>query len=79
MQSKSWNSKELYIDKVSYTETNYTTYSDRLLSESQGSLLEDEVLVQALKKSKSSSIEAEEKLSSSEKTEVVIDNARNVC
>lgn len=50
----------------------------RLLSESRGSLLDDELLVEALNKSKSTSIEVEEKLISSEKTETVIDAARKV-
>lgn len=51
----------------------------RLLNESQGSLLDDEIIVQTLKTSKISSNEAEEKLVSSEKAQVVIDIARNVC
>ncbi|KAF8783159.1 Dynein heavy chain 2 like protein [Argiope bruennichi] len=50
----------------------------KLLSTSTGSLLDDEVLVEALQKSKTVSIEVEEKLSSSEKTETIIDSARDI-
>ncbi|CAL1298106.1 unnamed protein product, partial [Larinioides sclopetarius] len=49
----------------------------KLLSTSTGSLLDDEVLVEALQKSKTVSVEVEEKLSSSEKTETIIDSARD--
>lgn len=50
----------------------------RLLSESRGSLLDDDELVESLKRSKFTSIEVEEKLISNEKTETVIDAAREV-
>ncbi|KAG8188595.1 hypothetical protein JTE90_005951 [Oedothorax gibbosus] len=49
----------------------------KLLNESQGSLLDDEVIVQTLKRSKTASVEAEDKLITSEKAQVVIDVARN--
>ncbi|GIY61832.1 dynein heavy chain 2, axonemal, partial [Caerostris darwini] len=49
----------------------------RLLSASTGSLLDDEVLVEALQKSKTAALEIEEKLSSNEKTEAIIDSARD--
>lgn len=51
----------------------------RLLSESRGSLLDNEELVEALNKSKSTSIKVEEDLSTIEKKEAVIDSTRQVC
>ncbi|XP_054720078.1 dynein axonemal heavy chain 2-like [Uloborus diversus] len=47
-----------------------------LLSKAHGSLLDDEKLVEMLNKSKSSSIQIEELLASNEKTQAVIDKAR---
>ncbi|GFT28694.1 dynein heavy chain 2, axonemal [Trichonephila clavipes] len=49
----------------------------KLLRSATGSLLDDEILVQALQRSKVSSIEIEEKLASNEKTEAIIDSARD--
>ncbi|GFT64974.1 dynein heavy chain 2, axonemal [Nephila pilipes] len=49
----------------------------KLLKLATGSLLDDEVLVQALQRSKISSVEIEEKLASNEKTEAIIDSARD--
>lgn len=51
----------------------------RLLSESRGSLLDDEELVEALNKSKSISIKVEEDLATNEKKETEIDSTRQVC
>lgn len=51
----------------------------RLLSESRGSLLDDEELVEALNKSKSTSIKVEEDLATNEKKETEIDSTRQVC
>lgn len=50
----------------------------RLLSESRGSLLDDEELVEALNKSKSISIKVEEDLATNEKKEIEIDSTRQV-
>lgn len=51
----------------------------RLLSESRGSLLDNEELVEALNKSKSTSIKVEEDLAVNEKKETEIDSTRQVC
>lgn len=50
----------------------------RLLSMSQGSILEDEALVNTLQASKKTSEEVKEQLEVSEQTEVKIDSAREV-
>ncbi len=50
----------------------------RLLNTAQGSLLDDEKLVNALQSSKSTAIEVQEQLEISEQTEVKIDAAREV-
>lgn len=51
----------------------------RLLSTSQGSILDDEALVNALQSSKKTSEEVTEQLKVAEVTEVKIDGAREVC
>ena len=50
----------------------------RLLNTAQGSLLDDEKLVNALQSSKATAIEVQEQLEISEQTEVKIDAAREV-
>ena len=50
----------------------------RLLSTSQGSILDDEVLVNTLQTSKKTSEDVAEKLKVAEETEVKIDGAREV-
>lgn len=50
----------------------------RLLNEAQGSLLDDEALVNTLQNSKMTSTEVEEQLVISEDTEIKIDAAREV-
>ena len=54
------------------------TTPSRLLSTAQGSLLDDEVLVTTLQKSKTTSEEVTQQLAVSEETEVEIDAAREV-
>ena len=51
----------------------------RLLNTAQGSLLDDEALVNALQSSKKTAEEVSEKLQTSEQTEIKIDAAREVC
>ena len=53
-------------------------YNIRLLNTAQGSLLDDEKLVNALQNSKSTALEVQEQLEISEQTEVKIDAAREV-
>lgn len=52
--------------------------SSRLLSTAQGSLLDDEKLVNTLQSSKATAIEVQEQLEISEETEIKIDAARGV-
>ena len=56
----------------------YLCCTCRLLNTAQGSLLDDEKLVNALQSSKSTAIEVQEQLEISEQTEVKIDAAREV-
>ena len=51
----------------------------RLLNTAQGSLLDDEVLVNTLQSSKTTSEEVTEQLETSVQTEAKIDAAREVC
>lgn len=53
--------------------------SSSLLSTAQGSLLDDEQLVNTLHTSKITSSEVSEQLQTSEQTEIKIDTAREVC
>lgn len=53
-------------------------YQYRLLNTAQGSLLDDEQLVNTLQSSKTTSMEVTEQLEISEQTEVKIDAAREV-
>ena len=53
-------------------------YVFRLLNEAQGSLLDDEVLVNTLQTSKVTSQEVTESLVVAEQTEIKIDSAREV-
>lgn len=62
---------------VSLFEVHITTVC-RLLSTSQGSILDDEALVNALQSSKKTSEEVKEQLEVSEQTEAKIDSAREV-
>lgn len=50
----------------------------RLLNEAQGSLLDDEQLVNTLQTSKATSQEVKEQLATAEQTEIKIDAAREV-
>lgn len=50
----------------------------RLLSTAQGSLLDDEKLVNTLQSSKATAIDVQEQLENSEQTEIKIDAARGV-
>ena len=56
----------------------YLTITHRLLSTAQGSLLDDEQLVNTLHTSKITSSEVSEQLQTSEQTEIKIDTAREV-
>ena len=58
--------------------TKSKTPSFRLLSTSEGSILDDEALVNALQSSKKTSEEVKEQLEVAEQTEVKIDSAREV-
>lgn len=57
----------------------FISFLVRLLNEAQGSLLDDEQLVNTLQSSKKTSEEVSEQLLVSEQTEAKIDAAREVC
>ena len=63
---------------IIYVHVMLFSVSIRLLNTAQGSLLDDEKLVNALQSSKATAIEVQEQLEVSEQTEVKIDAAREV-
>ncbi|XP_035208679.1 dynein heavy chain 2, axonemal-like [Stegodyphus dumicola] len=72
--------KEKLVKSISDNKRQLADIEDtilRLLNEAKGSLLDDEVLVQALKKSKLASLDIEEKLKKDQETELVIDALRD--
>nr|XP_042907190.1 dynein axonemal heavy chain 2 isoform X1 [Parasteatoda tepidariorum]XP_042907240.1 dynein axonemal heavy chain 2 isoform X1 [Parasteatoda tepidariorum] len=72
--------KEKLVKGIIDCKKRFTAVEDKilkLLSKAEGSLLEDEVLVHALQECKSESNEVEMELTSNQKTEVRIDQARD--
>lgn len=74
--------KDKLVLSIASSKKNLANLEDKilhLLSTSQGSILDDEVLVNALQSSKRTSEEVTEQLKVAEQTEVKIDGAREVC
>lgn len=74
--------KDKLVLSIASSKKNLANLEDKilhLLSTSQGSILDDEALVNALQSSKRTSEEVTEQLKVAEQTEVKIDGAREVC